>query len=83
MISDTINDMLTNAGSPEGMVLAGRYRVLRQLGRGGMGSVWLVEDAQLDGRKFAVKMLPSILVNNKRAYRQLKDEALVAMRLSH
>ena len=83
MISDTINDMLTNAGSPEGMVLAGRYRVVRQLGRGGMGSVWLVEDAQLDGRQFAVKMLPSILVNNKRAYRQLKDEALVAMRLSH
>ena len=28
-------------------------------------------------------MLPSILVSNKRAYRQLKDEALVAMRLTH
>ena len=28
-------------------------------------------------------MLPSILVSNRRAYRQLKDEALVAMKLTH
>ena len=34
-------------------------------------------------KPFAIKMLPSILVANKRAYRQLKDEALVAMRLVH
>ena len=48
-----------------------------------MGSVWLAEDTQLDNKPFAIKMLPAILVANKRAYRQLKDEALVAMKLTH
>ena len=80
---DTINDAQTIAGNGEGTLLAGRYRIVRQLGQGGMGSVWLAEDTQLDNKPFAIKMLPSILVSNKRAYRQLKDEALVAMRLVH
>ena len=82
MTYDTISDAVTIAGG-EGTLLASRYRVVRRLGQGGMGSVWLVEDTQLDNKPFAVKMLPSILVSNKRAYRQLKDEALVAMKLTH
>ena len=82
MDGKTINDSPTIAGNGEAM-LANRYRVVRQLGQGGMGSVWLAEDTQLDNRPFAIKMLPSILVSNKRAYRQLKDEALVAMKLTH
>ena len=64
-------------------LLANRYRIVRQLGQGGMGSVWLAEDTQLDDKLFAIKMLPSILVSDKRAYRQLKAEALVAMKLVH
>ena len=82
MIDNTINDAVTIAGG-EGTLFANRYRIIRQLGQGGMGNVWLVEDTQLDNKQFAVKMLPAILVANKRAYRQLKDEALVAMRLVH
>lgn len=83
MIYDTINDAVTISGNGEGTLLAGRYRIVRQLGQGGMGSVWLAEDMQLDNKPFAIKMLPAILVANKRAYRQLKDEALVAMKLTH
>ena len=64
-------------------LLAGRYRIVRQLGQGGMGSVWLAEDTKLDGKLFALKMLPSILVSDKRAYQQLKNEALVSMKLVH
>ena len=82
MTDTTINDAVTMPGG-EGALLANRYRIVRQLGQGGMGSVWLAEDTQLDNKPFAIKMLPSILVSNKRAYRQLKDEALVAMKLVH
>jgi len=84
MTYETINDARTISGSGGGgAILAGRYRVVRQLGQGGMGSVWLAEDTQLDNKPFAIKMLPSLLVSNRRAYRQLKDEALVAMKLTH
>ena len=83
MTEQTIGDAPTIAVNSTGTMLANRYRVVRPLGHGGMGSVWLVEDVKLDNKQFAVKMLPSILVSNKRAYRQLKDEALVAMRLVH
>ena len=65
------------------IVLAGRYRVVRRLGEGGMGSVWLAEDMKLDGRKVAIKMLPAVLAGKKGAYRQVKAEAMVVMKLSH
>ena len=83
MTYDTINTAPTIADNITGTMLANRYRVVRSLGGGGMGSVWLVEDVKLDNKTFAVKMLPAILVSNKRAYGQLKDEALVAMKLTH
>ena len=81
MNENTINNDVTIAGSES--VLASRYRIIKQLGQGGMGSVWLAEDTQLDNKLFAIKMLSSILVSNKRAYNQLKSEALVAMKLVH
>ena len=83
MIEPTIGDAPTVAGNSMGTMLANRYRVVRPLGRGGMGSVWLVEDVKLDNKPFAVKMLPSILVSNCRAYEQVKREALIALKLVH
>ena len=83
MIDNTINDDKTIAASGKDVILAGRYHILRQLGQGGMGSVWLAGDRQLDNRKVAIKMLPSIIVTDKRAYNQLKGEALVSLKLIH
>ena len=82
MNENTINADVTMDGATA-TLLAGRYRVVRRLGQGGMGSVWLAEDMSLDGRFVAVKMLPSVLVSNKRSYEQLKSEAKVSLRLTH
>lgn len=66
-----------------GAVLAGRYRLVRKLGQGGMGAVWLAEDTRLDARPTAIKTLPAVLAANKRSYRALKDEALLSLKLVH
>ena len=81
MIQPTISDDLTMRG--EQPLLANRYRVVKPLGQGGMGSVYLAEDTQLENFKVAIKMLPAVLVTNRRALKQLKAEALVSMKLVH
>ncbi len=63
MMNDTLNNGVTLTGR-ENPLLARRYQVVRQLGTGEMGSVWLAEDTQLDNKLFAIKMLPSILAAN-------------------
>ena len=83
MLNQTIKDASAIAGYSKGTMLANRYRVVRPLRSGGMSSVWLVEDVKLDNKPFAVKMLPAILVCNRRAYEQVKREALIALKLVH
>ncbi len=42
MYDNTINNDVTIAGRAS--VLASRYRIIKQLGQGGMGSVWLAKE---------------------------------------
>ncbi|MFC0628888.1 serine/threonine protein kinase [Kribbella deserti] len=74
------------SGESEGRLLAGRYRLLDSLGRGGMGVVWHARDEVL-GREVAVKeiLLPPELPDEEREvlrHRTLR-EARSAARLSH
>ena len=52
----TINADVTME-SAAGVLLANRYRVVKQLGQGGMGSVWLAEKTKLACLDAIVKLI--------------------------
>jgi serine/threonine protein kinase len=58
------------------------YRIIRKLGAGGTGEVYLAEDTKLD-RKIALKLLPSEFVSNEDRLRRFVQEAKAAAALSH
>ncbi|MFL5619772.1 MAG: serine/threonine-protein kinase [Gemmatimonadaceae bacterium] len=62
--------------------LAGEYSLQRELGRGGMGIVYLARDVQLD-RDVAIKVLPSHLARTAESRERFVREARMAARLSH
>jgi eukaryotic-like serine/threonine-protein kinase len=65
-----------------GFVVAGRYRILERIGRGGMGVVYKVEHTEI-GKLLALKLLAGELSREREIVRRFKREALLASRLSH
>jgi serine/threonine-protein kinase len=65
-----------------GTQLDADYRVIRVLGRGGMGTVYLVEHNKL-GRRFAAKVISDLLASDPVLSARLHAEARVASRLRH
>ncbi|OQB89390.1 MAG: Serine/threonine-protein kinase PrkC [Candidatus Cloacimonetes bacterium ADurb.Bin117] len=58
------------------------YIVVRQLGKGGMGEVWLARDIYLD-REVAIKVLDSALTGDPRFSERFKNEAQIQNLLTH
>jgi serine/threonine-protein kinase len=65
-----------------GELVSGKYRLLRQLGRGGMGSVWAARN-QLTDRDFAIKFLLPDLATNKEALQRFFLEARACGQIKH
>jgi hypothetical protein len=63
------------------VLLGERYRLVRMMGLGGMGTVWEAEDEIL-GRPVAVKVLSESLAAGERAVRRFEREAEASARLS-
>ena len=59
------------------------YRILRRLGKGGMGEVFLAEDTKQHRRKVALKVLPPELTRSESRLRRFKQEARAVLVLNH
>ncbi len=65
-----------------GDLISGKYRLLRLLGSGGMGSVWMARN-ELTDRDFAMKFLLQRLASNAEALQRFFNEARACGQLKH
>jgi tetratricopeptide (TPR) repeat protein len=70
------------AGPLPALVRLGDYRIIREIGRGGMGVVYEAEQVSL-GRHVALKVLPPQLLVDARTRQRFEREARAAARLHH
>ena len=65
-----------------GLVLAGRYRMIRHVASGGMGQVWEAVDETLE-RQVALKIMHPHTQDELALVERFRDEAKFAAQLSH
>src|SRR6201993_419278 len=65
-----------------GRLIAGRYRIIALLGKGGMGEVYRADDRTL-GQAVAIKFLPEEATSHEGMLERFKNEVRIARRVSH
>jgi serine/threonine protein kinase len=81
-IAERLPDMLDDEVPLTAGTVVGAYTIEREIGRGGMGRVYLASDRTL-GRKVALKALAPHLVGDSRHRERLRREARAAASLTH
>ena len=91
MPTELQDDSLSNSqpsipqdGSPlvAGQILSGRYRIVGQLGKGGMGEVYRADDLSLE-QTVAIKFLSPQFADNEAVRQRFQQEVRVARQISH
>src|SRR5213593_5177399 len=72
----------TALDATSGQKVYSRYKLVKVLGRGGMGIVWLAHDQELD-RDVALKFLPDLMIQDRTLLDQLKRETKRCLELTH
>ncbi len=65
-----------------GQKVFGRYTLIKVLGRGGMGIVWLARDEELE-RDVALKFLPDLMIHDRSMFDELRRETKRCLELTH
>jgi len=65
-----------------GTIIDNRYKIIKTIGKGGMGIVYIGEDTKLK-KKVAIKALPESSIKNKSFKKRLKREAITLSQIDH
>ena len=79
---EVVEMALREAPAVENIVVSGRYEIEKELGRGGMGVVFLAHDKEL-GSQVALKMLLVEFASDQRFIDAMRAEAKLCLSLSH
>jgi len=66
-----------------GSIFAGRYEIIKSLGAGGMGAVYLARDASCPDFLVALKVLYPGVIRTQQARRRFRNEILASYRVNH
>jgi serine/threonine protein kinase/WD40 repeat protein/Flp pilus assembly protein TadD len=80
--ADAGTDLAVEAAEAPPVTTLGDFRLLREVGRGGMGVVYEAEQVSL-GRRVALKLLPASVFRDPVKRRRFEREAKAAARLHH
>ena len=81
-VSSSSGGLLTEGRFLPGRLLAGRYRIIALLGRGGMGEVYRADDLTL-GQPVALKFLPEEASKDETLLERFRNEVRLSRRVSH
>ena len=67
---------------PKGHLIDDRYEIIRKLGQGSFGAVYLANDLKMEMQK-VLKVIPEVISNDKKAMVLLRKEASIMAKLNH